>query len=75
MSTKLVIRPEGGLPPAKTLITNFVLSSFSGLDMIYIYMIYVNMYMEPLQGPLLVAANGYVAADGYVRIHTYYINI
>ena len=32
--------PAGGLPPAQTLITNFVLSLSSGLDMLYIYIIY-----------------------------------
>ena len=41
MSTKFVIHPAGGLPPARTLITNFVLSLFSGLDMLYIYIIYI----------------------------------
>ena len=44
MSTKFVIHPAGGLPPARTLITNFVLSLFSGLDMLYIYIIY-NIYI------------------------------
>ena len=44
MSTKLVIHPAGGLPPARTLITNFVLSLFTGLDMLYIY-IFIYLYM------------------------------
>ena len=39
MSTRIVILPAGGLPSARTLITNFVLSLFSGLDMLYIYVI------------------------------------
>ena len=34
MSTKFVIHPAGGLPSARTLITNFVLLLFSGLDML-----------------------------------------
>ena len=45
MSTKFVILAAGGLPPARTLITNFVLSLFSGLDMIYIYIICIYMYI------------------------------
>ena len=39
MTTELVFLPAGGLSPARTLITNFVLSLFSGLDMLYIYSI------------------------------------
>ena len=46
MSTKLVIHPAGGLPPARTLITNFVQSLFSGLDMSYIYLIYIHTYIH-----------------------------
>ena len=40
MSTQIVIPPAGGLPPAQTLITNFVLSMFSGLAMLCIHIIY-----------------------------------
>ena len=40
MGTKFVIHPAGALPPARTLITNSVLSLFSGLDILYIYIIY-----------------------------------
>ena len=39
MIAKFVIHPAGGMPPARTLITNFVLSLFSGRDMLYVYMI------------------------------------
>ena len=45
MSTKFVIHPALGLPPARTLITNFVLSSFSGLDMLCIYVIFIYIYI------------------------------
>ena len=45
MSTKLVIHPARGLPPARTLITNFVLSLFSGVGMLYIYIIYIYIYI------------------------------
>ena len=46
MSTKLVILLAGGLPLARTLITNFVLSLFSGLDMLYIYIIYIHIALH-----------------------------
>ena len=39
MSTKLVIHPAVRFPPSRTLITNFVLSLFPGLDVLYIYVI------------------------------------
>ena len=46
MSTRLVIiLPAGGLPPARTLITDFVLSLFSGLDMLYIDIIFIYTYI------------------------------
>ena len=46
MSRKLLILPAGGLPPARTLITNFVLSLFSGLDMFYLYIcVYIRIYI------------------------------
>ena len=45
MSTKFVILPAGGLPPAWTLSTNFVLSLVSGLDALYIYIIYIYIYI------------------------------
>ena len=40
MSTKLV-----GLPPARTLITHFVLSLFSGLDILYLYNLFIYIYI------------------------------
>ena len=40
MNTKLMILPAGGLPPARTLITIFVLSLFSGLDVLHIIYTY-----------------------------------
>ena len=43
--TELVILPAGGLPPARTLITNFALSLFSVLDMLYIYILYIYIYI------------------------------
>ena len=46
MGTKFVIHPARGLPPARTPITNFVLSLFSGLDMLYIYIICIYIYMS-----------------------------
>ena len=52
MSTKLVIHPAGGLPPARTLITNFVLSLFLGLDMLYIGDIYTDT-LDLVTHPLL----------------------
>ena len=46
MSTKFVILPAGGLPPARTLITIFVLSLFSGLRyVICLYHIYTYIYI------------------------------
>ena len=60
MSTKLVILPAGGLPPARTLITNFVLSLLSGLDVLYIYIIliyiyiYIYIYIQGARMPRLV---------------------
>ena len=44
MGTKFVIHLAAGLPPARTLITNFVLSLFSGLDMLYIYILFIYIY-------------------------------
>ena len=48
MGTKLVIHP---CPPARTLITNFVLSLFSGLDMLYIYIIYTYKKINDASAP------------------------
>ena len=45
MGTNFVIHPAGGLPPARTLITNFVLSLCSGLDMLYMYVQYIYIYI------------------------------
>ena len=70
MSAKIVIHPAGGLPPARTLITNFVLSLFSGLDMLYMHMIY------PLAAAFLCCTLGtfWPVLNGtwpYIYIYTY----
>ena len=66
MSTKFVMLLAGGLPPARTLITNFVLSLFAGLDMLYIYIIYNTYTIHILLH--IISFSDYVSKDASLRL-------